>query len=201
MDIRTPIPTNGADWLGKFGETWKAQVAALRQKFGEGVEEVRMPSEYPTDVPIIYVRRDRVIDVLRFLKDDPAFGYDFLSDITATDEEIDPRFEVVYNLFSTLGKARIRLKARVPENEEVPTAVGVWPGADWAEREVYDMFGIRFKGHPDLRRILMDARWQGHPLRKDYPLRGYQIFTEPEPVDSGVLDRHEAERPDAGQGY
>lgn len=201
MDIRTPIPTNGADWLPKFGETWKAQLAALGGKFGEAIEETRMPPEYPTDVPIIYVNRERIIDVLRFIRDEAGFEYDFLSDLTATDEEIDPRFEVVYNLFSTRNKWRIRLKARVAEAEDIPTATDVWPGADWAEREVFDMFGIRFRGHPDLRRILMDVRWEGHPLRKDYPLRGYQIFTEPEPVDPKVLDRHEAEGPSAGQGY
>ena len=112
------------------------------------------------------------------MKSEPGFEYGFLSDLTATDEEIAPRFEMVYNLFSTRHKWRIRLKVRVREDEEVPTAIPVWPGANWAEREVWDMYGIRFKGHPDLRRILMDERWEGHPLRKDYPLRGYQIFTD-----------------------
>lgn len=191
-DIRTPIPTNGGDWLSRFGQAWKAQVETLRQKFGEAIEEVRMPSDYPTDVPIVYVRRDSVLEVLRFAKAAEGFGYDFLSDITATDEEIDPRFEMVYNLFSTRGKWRLRLKLRVPEGEEVLSAVSVWPGADWAEREVYDMFGIRFKGHPDLRRILMDVRWEGYPLRKDYPLRGYQVFSEPEEIDPKLLDRYDA---------
>lgn len=194
-DIRTPIPTNGADWLPRFGQAWKTQAEALRQKFGAVIEEIRMPPDYPTDVPIVYARKDSIVDVLRFLKSGEGIGYDFLSDITATDEEIDPRFEVVYNLFSTRHKWRIRLKLRVPEGEEVPTAVGVWPGADWAEREVFDMFGIRFKGHPDLRRILMDIRWEGYPLRKDYPLRGYQVFSEPEEIDPKLLDKYTVERP------
>jgi NADH-quinone oxidoreductase subunit C len=85
-------------------------------------------------------------------------------------------------------KHRIRVKTRVPEGQDVATASGLWKGADWAEREVYDMFGIKFRGHPDLRRILMDERWVGHPLRKDYPLKGYQLFPEPENIHRELLD-------------
>ncbi len=187
-DIRNLIPTNGGDWLQKWGDLWKTQTAAVRQKFGDAIEEIRMPVEYPTDVPIIYVKKESVVALLKFLKLDSAFAYDFLADITATDEEADPRFEVVYNLRSTQTKARIRVKARVAEGEKIDTAVNVWAGANWAEREVFDMYGIQFAGHPDLRRILMDVRWEGHPLRKDYPLRGYQVFTEPEPIDPSLLD-------------
>lgn len=187
MDIRTPISHNGGDWLAKFGETWKEQVSRLQSRFGGAIEEVRMPGDYPTDVPIIYVKKDSIIEVLRALKSDSGFEYGFLSDITATDEEVNPRFEVVYNLFSVTKHWRIRLKVRVVENEEVPTATVLWKAADWAEREIWDMFGIRFTGHPDLRRILMDERWQGHPLRKDYPLRGYQVFTDPEQAHTELL--------------
>src|SRR5687767_9884831 len=121
MDARTPIPSNGGDWITRFGDAWKAQVEQLKLKFGEAIEEVRMPGDYPTDVPIVYVRRDSIIEVLGFAKNDSAFEYNFLSDITATDEEIDPRFEVVYNLFSHSRKARIRFKTRVPEDVEVQT--------------------------------------------------------------------------------
>jgi NADH-quinone oxidoreductase subunit C len=179
MDIRTPIPTNGGDWLPKFGETWKTQVERLKQTFAADIEQIRMPTDSSTDVPILYVRKDRLIELLRFVKEQSGFEYGFLSDITAIDEESEPRFEVVYNLFSHTTKCRIRIKTRVREGEEVPTAIGVWEGANWAEREIWDMFGIRFQGHPDLRRILMDDRWVGHPLRKDYPLRGYQLFMDP----------------------
>jgi NADH/F420H2 dehydrogenase subunit C len=112
----------------------------------------------------------------------------FFTDITATDEEADLRFEVIYNLFSTQHHWRIRVKVRVEESEDVPSAVSVWKGANWAEREIFDMFGVRFKDHPNLRRILMDQRWVGHPLRKDYPLKGYQIFTDAEAVDPSLLD-------------
>ncbi|MBI2567889.1 MAG: NADH-quinone oxidoreductase subunit C [Candidatus Schekmanbacteria bacterium] len=146
-----------------------------------------MPPDYPTDVPIVFVRKDSIAAVLAFARDEPGFEYGFLADITATDEEVEPRFEVVYNLFSHTRGWRFRLKVRVPSDEEVPTAVGVWPAANWLEREVYDMFGVRFAGHPDLRRILMDERWVGHPLRKDYPLRGYQIFPDPQEIKPELL--------------
>jgi NADH-quinone oxidoreductase subunit C len=188
MDIRTPIQHNGGDWLIRFGEAWKAQIASVKAKFGDAIEEVRIPVEYPTDVPIIYVKKESVTQLLQFLKTDAQCDYQFLSDITATDEEVEPRFEVVYNLFSPAKHWRIRVKTRAREGEEVPTAVRVWAGAEWAEREVWDMYGVKFAGHPDLRRILMDNRWKGHPLRKDYPLRGYQLFTTPMDADPKLLE-------------
>jgi NADH-quinone oxidoreductase subunit C len=188
MDIRNPVPTNGGDWLQRFGDTWKAQIAAVKAKFGDAIEEVRTLPEYPTDVPIIYVKKEQVVQLLQYLKTDPQCDYQFLSDLTATDEEVEPRFEVVYNLFSPAKRWRIRVKTRVRENEECPTLSGLWAAANWAEREVWDMFGIKFTGHPDLRRILMDERWQGHPLRKDYPLRGYQVFTDSLPPNPSLLD-------------
>lgn len=188
MDIRTQVPTHYGDWLAKFGESWTKQASELKQKFGEAIEEIRMPQEHPTDVPIIYIRKSELLNVLGHLKSEPGFEYAFLSDLTATDEMADPRFEVVYNLFSPTRFSRIRVKARVNENEQVPSAVSLWPAANWVEREVWDMFGIKFAGHPDLRRILMDERWEGYPLRKDYPLRGYQIFTDPQPVRPELLD-------------
>lgn len=183
MDIRQPIPSNGGDWITRFGSIWTNQVAELQKAFGTAIEEVRMPKEHATDVPVIYVQRAKVLDVLRFLKTTNGFDYGFLADITATDEMDHPRFEVVYQLFSQSLFCRIRVKVRVAEGETVPSAVSIWKGADWAEREVYDMYGVKFEGHPDLRRILMDERWVGHPLRKDYPLRGYQLFTTPQEVD------------------
>jgi NADH-quinone oxidoreductase subunit C len=188
MDIRTPISTYGADWIAKFGETWKTQAAKLKEKFGVAIEETRFPVEYPTDVLIVYVKKESIVPVLQFLKTEPGFEYGFLADITATDEESDPRFEVVYNLFSPTLFSRIRIKVRVAEGAEVPTAISVWAGANWAEREVWDMFGVRFAGHPNLRRILMDERWAGHPLRKDYPLKGYQIFTEPSQIHPEAME-------------
>ena len=94
---------------------------------------------------------------------------------------------MVYNLFSPANKDRLRVKARLNEGESVATATVLWKSANWAEREVYDMYGVRFDGHPDLRRILMDQRWEGHPQRKDYYWRKYQLFLEPEAVPDHLL--------------
>jgi NADH-quinone oxidoreductase subunit C len=103
-------------------------------------------------------------------------GYSFLSDITAVDWfPSEPRFEVVYHLLCQERRQRLRLKCRVSsESPELESVAAVWRAADWCEREVFDLFGIRFRGHPDLRRILMPETWEGHPLRKDYPVTGYR---------------------------
>lgn len=186
-DIRTPVPTVYGDFATKHIDRWKAQVASLQKKFGAAIQEVRWPAEYPTDVPIVFVSKEAIVAVLEELKTGPEHSYEFLADITATDEEVEPRFEIIYNLLSRATGARIRIKVRLHEGEEVPTATGVWDGANWAEREVWDMFGVRFSGHPDLRRILMDERWVGHPLRKDYPIRGYQLFPDTQPINVDLL--------------
>ena len=103
-------------------------------------------------------------------------GYLFLSDVTAVDRyPTEPRFEIVYHLLCYDRKECLRLKCRLPgEAPEIESVTGVWSAANWYEREVFDMFGIRFTGHPDLRRILMPEDWEGHPLRKDYPVTGYR---------------------------
>jgi NADH-quinone oxidoreductase subunit C len=115
----------------------------------------------------------KLLDVARHLRDAPDAAFDICSDVTATDWPLRPeRFDMVYCLFSTRHHHRIRVKARVAEQEAVPSATAVWPAANWLEREVYDMFGVTITGHPDLRRILMPEDWQGFPERKDYPLEG-----------------------------
>jgi NADH-quinone oxidoreductase subunit C len=187
MDITTSVATHYGSWPTQHAELWQKQLEALKAKFAGAIEEVWMPGQEQTDVPIVFVQRTAVLDVLAYLKNEPGFDYQFLADLTATDEESDPRFEVVYQLLSHSSRARIRVKVRVAEGVEVPSATVVWPAANWAEREVWDMFGIKFSGHPDLRRILMDERWEGHPLRKDYPLRGYQLFPTPMEVDQSRL--------------
>lgn len=187
MDIRTPVPTIYGDFATKHAERWKKQAEELSARFGAAIEEIRWPGKHPVDVPVIYVARSGIVEVLRFMKETAGLEYDFLSDLTATDEEVEPRFEVVYNLASISSGSRIRLKVRARDGESVPTATTVWEGANWAEREVWDMFGIKFEGHPDLRRILMDERWEGHPLRKDYPLRKYQIFNTTQPINVDLL--------------
>jgi len=108
---------------------------------------------------------------MQFLKEELEF--DYLTDITAVDyPEREKRFEMVYHLFSLKNHYRIRVKTEIKEGEKVSSMTKVWGSANWLEREVYDMFGIEFEGHPDLRRILLSDEWEGHPLRKDYPLIG-----------------------------
>jgi len=120
----------------------------------------------------LLIRSGDLIRICRYLKEDPGLLYDFLSDLTAVDRLGDhPRFEVVYHLYSLQYTQRIRLKVQVGEGEAVPSVTSVWGAADWHEREVFDMFGICFEGHPDLRRILMPEEWEGFPLRKDYPVQ------------------------------
>ena len=120
------------------------------------------------------VTRDRILDVLKSLRDE--YGYDMLTDLTAVDylnQGMPERFAVVYNLYSMKDNVRTRVKARVPEADPViDTASTLWKAAPWAEREVWDLMGIKFKGHPDLKRIQLPENYEGHPLRKDYPLTG-----------------------------
>ena len=126
---------------------------------------------------IIEVEKNALLDVARFLRDDEDMQFALLSDVTAVDYlPQEPRFVVVYHLLSPVHRRRLRLHVTVSEAEvELPSVTGIWPGADWYEREVYDMFGISFTGHPNLRRILMPEDWEGHPLRKDYPLGREEI--------------------------
>jgi len=123
----------------------------------------------------LLVETSAVRAVCNFLKTDPETRMNYLSDVSAVDYPgRKERFEVVYHLYSIPKKQRVRVKVRVGEGEAVPSVTDVWPGASWPEREAYDMFGIRFDGHPDMRRIYMPEDWDGYPLRKDYPLRGYK---------------------------
>ncbi|MBZ0117858.1 MAG: NADH-quinone oxidoreductase subunit C [Sandaracinaceae bacterium] len=114
-------------------------------------------------------------EIATFLRDDPALAMDHFIELTAADyPEREPRFDVLLIVRSMKHKHRLRLKTRVKEGQELASLVPVWPGADWGEREVYDMFGVKFAGHPDLRRILLYEEFQGHPLRKDYPIAKVQ---------------------------
>ena len=127
----------------------------------------------------ITVRKERIVDILTVMRDDPECVYDLVSDILGVDLlgfEKEPRFEVVYSLYSLKTNRRIVIKAQVDEDEPtIESAFEVWAAAPWAEREIYDLFGISFNHHPDLRRILMPDDWNGHPLRKDYPLGGEEV--------------------------
>ena len=141
-------------------------------------------------MPTIYVPRERLVDTMRELRDSPELGFGFLVDILAVDYyPREPRYEVVY-LLASLGPPgygpaarRLRVKVAVPgENPAVPTLCGLWKAADWAERELWDLFGIRVEGHADLRRILMPEDWDGHPMRKDYPVQIKQPVKTYEPL-------------------
>ena len=154
----------------------------LREQFREAMLEVRV---WRNETTVVLAPHD-LVRVCRFLRDDPDLAFDFLSDVTGVDRlslpEASPRFEVVYHLYSLQYRRRLRLKVRVNEGQAVPTVTGVWETANWHEREVYDLFGVPFDGHPDLRRILMPDDWEGHPLRKDYPVEASPKWWEEEPV-------------------
>lgn len=123
---------------------------------------------------VLWTSLEKLPALCRFLKDQRRFTR--LSAVTCIDRyPLEPRFEVVYLLHSIPNNERLRLKVAVPSQEpRLPSVCGVWTGANWYEREVFDMFGVRFEGHPDLRRILMPDYWEGHPLRKDFPVHGHK---------------------------
>ncbi len=126
------------------------------------------------DELVIGARADQVARVLKFLKDDPRCRFEQLTDLCGVDyPERDPRFDVVYHLLSMSHNRRLRLRIGVNEDEPVPSATGVYASAGWWEREAWDLYGIYFAGNPDLRRLLTDYGFDGHPLRKDFPLTGY----------------------------
>ncbi len=132
------------------------------------------------DETTVHVKRDQWRTICLFLKDEPRVLLNFLSDVTAVDMlrlRESPRFDVVAHLYSLPNRTRLRLKTGVDDGESVPSLVPIWNGANWMERECYDMFGITFEGHPNMKRMLLPDDWdEGHPLRKDYPLRGWSEF-------------------------
>jgi NADH-quinone oxidoreductase subunit C len=135
-----------------------------------------LKSETFRDKQTVVVKRERILDIMKFLRDDPALVYDMLVDLTAVDYlkmDLRPRFQVVYHLRSFKYNRRVRIKAPVPENDcHIESVCPLWKAANWYEREVYEMYGITFDHHPDLRRLLIPETFTDYPLRKDYPLRG-----------------------------
>ena len=151
-----------------------AAVKELRDRMPEAIEEVSSFRDQVT----VRVFKDHLVAVCTLLRDTPGLDFDFLTDLTAVDYPTRPkRFDVVLHLYSMTQNHLLRVKAAVAENEPIPTVTGVWKAANWEEREAFDMFGIVFEGHPDLRRILLAEDWEGYPLRKDYPLAGYGTYT------------------------
>jgi NADH-quinone oxidoreductase subunit C len=158
-----------------------AFIASLQAAIPGGVSQI---SYFVGDWTII-VPVAQIAAVSRHMRDAPDAAFDFCSDVTATDwpPRAGARFDVVYCLYSTRLRHRVRLKVRVGENQPIPSATAVWPAADWLEREVWDLFGVNFTGHPDRRRILMPEDWQGFPQRKDYPLEGPGELLMENPID------------------
>lgn len=153
--------------LHAYVENLKAKNAAWVENVVEGHGEVT-----------VFVPRESILDICRFLKGEHDF--DMLADLCGVDRgpEEEPRFEVNYHLFSTIHYSRLRLKVLLSDDDpHVPTLTRLWKTANWHERETYDLVGIIFDGHPDLRRILLPSDFDGHALRKDYPLRGYEPYS------------------------
>lgn len=143
---------------------------AIAAALGDTVEDWSVATGELTVVVVTHA----IVDTLRFLHDDSACNFTSLIDICGVDwPGRDPRFDVVYHLLSPTQNLRIRVKVKTDDVKQVPSATGIYPGANWFEREAYDMYGILFSNHPDLRRILTDYGFDGHPLRKDFPLTGF----------------------------
>jgi NADH-quinone oxidoreductase subunit C len=153
------------------GSEIQTEVSRIRAGHGDAIISVEERPE--VGMYWINVRPRSIVAVAKLLRDDKSLDYKLLCDLTCVDRpETAQRFNLVYNLYSVTRNKRIFLRVRVAEGEAAPTVSGVFPSADWAEREVYDLFGVIFEGHPDLRRIVLPDEWQGHPLRKDYPTVG-----------------------------
>ena len=164
-------------------------IDVLKQKLGGDV----LHAETAHRDDVIVVARDRTPEVMRKLRDDPEFDFAMLVDVTALDwPERTPRFDVVYHLNSLAKNHRLRVKVQVGntagDDAWVHTLTSIWKSADWLERECFDLFGIEFRGHPDLRRILLYDSFKGHPLRKDYPYNHRQPVVEE--VDPVTHPRH-----------
>ena len=162
------------------GATIPSFITALQAAIPGAVEQV---SFWVGDWTVV-VPASMLVEAGRFLRDTPGIAFDFCSDVTASDwPPRAKRFDVVYCLYSTRHRARVRLKVRAGEYDPVPSVSGIWPAANWLEREVYDLFGVNFTDHPDRRRILMPEDWQGFPQRKDYPLEGPGELLMENPLD------------------
>lgn len=150
----------------------------IRERFGEAVVDTHSVLGQDT----VILSASGIVDLARFIRDDPDLQFNVLMDLTAVDYlPRKPRFEVVYHFLSLPNRRRLRVKVPVGGAEpEVASLCELWPNANWYEREAWDMFGIRFKGHPDLKRLLLYPEFEGHPLRKDYPVDKRQPIIGPQ---------------------
>ena len=169
-------PPNNSSTSSPEGTAPSPIAAALQREHPEWVNEVVEALGETT----IVTPREHIVAACAWLKATPGLDFNFLADLCGFDRgpEEEPRFEVNYHLFSTTRHHRVRLKVVLSEDDaHVPTVTSIWRTANWHERETYDLFGVVFDGHPDLRRILLPDDWQGHALRKDFPLRGYEPYS------------------------
>ena len=176
MDSESAKPEVPAESITISEQTPSQLVAAFQREHPNWVVEVVEALGETT----LIVPREHIASVCGFLKAWPETRFDFLADLCGVDRgaEEEPRFEVNYHLFSTTKYHRWRLKVLLNEdNVHVDSVTSIWRTANWHERETYDLFGVIFDGHPDLRRILLPEDWQGHALRKDFPLRGYEPYS------------------------
>lgn len=167
-----PKPPAGPKVWEPTGEVAEnAASQALKAKFGDAVTGVKNPCGEAA----VLVEKARLVEALTFLRDDPACAMDYLSDMTAAHYPNNPKkFEVLYHAYSLGKKHSLRVKVQLDDGEPCPTATGVWPGADWMEREAHDMFGVVFEGHPNPKTILLPDGFEGHPLLKELPVGGAQ---------------------------
>jgi NADH-quinone oxidoreductase subunit C len=179
-DTKPAPPSGPSDPPPPAGAQIPSHISALQAAVPGAVEHVSL---FVGDWTVI-VPATRLLEVGRFLHDAADAAFDFCSDVTASDWPTRAqRFDVVYCLYSTTRRQRVRIKVRAAESEGVPSVTGIWPSANWLEREVYDLFGVNFTGHPNRKRILMPDDWQGHPQRKDYPLEGPGELLMENPLD------------------
>ncbi len=163
----------------------------LRRQFPDEVLEV---GEFRGEVTVL-VRPDRIVDIATALRDDPATPFEMLTVVTGIHYlERDYDYEVLYHLYSLSANRRLRIKIRLREGETVRSVTPIWPGANWPEREAFDLVGVRFQGHPDLRRIIMPDDYQHHPLRKDFDVEGgpTSLDAPGRPASPGFRDQEKA---------
>jgi NADH-quinone oxidoreductase subunit C len=149
-----------------------ADASLIRAKFTDTIEEI---IEAASEITVV-AKREALLEFMTWLRDEPTLRFDYLSDISGLDlgEFASPRFAVAYHIYSFAHNHRLRVKVLLEEDDaRLPTMWNLWKSSNWLEREVYDMFGVTFDGHPNLRRILTPADYEGHPLRKDFPIKGY----------------------------
>ena len=151
-----------------------AKLTSLGETIAEALQGSVRTAGVAHGVLVLETEPAKIVDVVRFLRDDPRFRFVNFTDVTAVDYPgRERRFDVVYHFLSPTLNARVRIKVQADETTQVPSIIEVFPGADWFERETYDLYGVIFTGHPDMRRLLTDYGFDGHPLRKDFPLTGF----------------------------